>query len=192
MKHTTGGRLIQATLWTIYPLAIYFGLQVMQPRYVALLLALALLLRRRGDAWQLLRGSSHLDRGVLIGLLALAGATTLTNSELLLRLYPAAVNAGMLLLFALSLIYPPSMAERFARLREPELPAAGVRYTRKLTQIWCLFFVANGSFAVLTALYSSREFWALYNGFIAYLLIGALFLGESLYRRCHLARRTAP
>ena len=71
----------------------------------------------------------------------------------------------MLLLFGLSLLYPPSMAERFARLREPDLPPAGVRYTRQLTQIWCVFFVANGAAAIVTAFYASREIWAWYNGF---------------------------
>lgn len=186
------GKLMQALLWAVYPLAIYFGLRLMQPRYVALLLALSLLLRRRGDAWRLLQGSSGVDRAVLIALLALAGATALANSELLLRFYPAAVNAGILLLFGLSLIYPPSMVERFARLSEPDLPPAGVRYTRQVTQIWCVFLVANGAAAVWTALYASRDTWAWYNGCIAYLLMGILFAGEWLFRRRHLARRTAP
>jgi uncharacterized membrane protein len=43
---------------------------------------------------------------VLTGLLLLAGSTAVTNSELLLRLYPAAVNLGMLLLFGGSLRLP--------------------------------------------------------------------------------------
>lgn len=175
--------LLQALLWLAYPLLILFGLQLLEPRYVALLLGLTLLLRQRRDAGRLLAGLSRIDRAVLVALLALAGVTALTNSETLLRLYPAAVNVGMLLLFGLSLSKPPSMVERFARLREPDLPPAGVRYTRRVTQVWCLFFIANGGVATYTALQTSREIWTLYNGFIAYLLMGALFAGEWLVRR---------
>lgn len=187
----TGAKLLQALLWLAYPLVIFFGLQVFEPRYVALLLGLALLLRRRRDAGRLLAGLSRIDRTVLIALLALAGITALTNSEPLLRLYPAAMSLGMLLLFGVSLIYPPTMVERFARLSEPDLPPAGVRYTRRVTQVWCAFFVANGSVAAYTALQASRETWALYNGLIAYVLMGALFAGEWLIRRRKLARRPA-
>ncbi|MEO8409184.1 MAG: hypothetical protein ABI478_01320 [Propionivibrio sp.] len=182
-------RLLQALLWLVYPLAIYFGLKVFEPRSVALLLAAALLLRRRRDAGKLLAGLTRIDRGVLLALLSLAAATALTNSELLLRLYPAAVNLGLLLLFGLSLLSPCSMVERFARLREPNLPPSGVRYTRRITQVWCVFFAGNGSFAAWTALYATRDQWALYNGLIAYLLMGGLFTGEWVIRRFYQVRQ---
>lgn len=185
----TGAKLLHALLWLVYPLAIFFGLQAFEPRYVALLLGVALLLRRRSDASRLLAGLSRINLAVLVALFALAGITALTNSETLLRLYPAAVSLGMLLLFGLSLKFPPSMVERFARLTEPDLPPAGVLYTRRVTQVWCAFFIANGGVSIYTALQSSREAWALYNGIIAYLLMGALFAGEWLIRRRCLARR---
>jgi uncharacterized membrane protein len=181
------GNLIQALLWLVYPLAIFFGLQVLEPRLVALLLAAALLLRRRRDAGRFLAGLTRIDLAVLAGLLSLATLIAVTNSETLLRLYPAAVNLGMLLLFGLSLRFPPSMVERFARLREPDMAPAGVSYTRRVTQVWCVFFIANGSFAAWTALYASRDTWAWYNGFVAYLLMGVLFAGEWLLRRRILA-----
>lgn len=177
------GKLLQALLWLAYPLLIFFGLQALEPRYVALLLAGVLLLRRGRDTRRFLGGLTRIDRAVLATLLSLAAVSAATNSEALLRLYPAALSLGMLLLFALSLKFPPSMIERFARLHEPELPPAGVRYTRRVTQVWCAFFVANGSVAAWTALYASRDVWALYNGLISYLLVGLLFAGEWLLRR---------
>ena len=186
-----GNYLLQGVLWLIYPLAIFYGLSFMEPRYVALLLAVTLLLRRYKDAARLLSGASRADLIVVAALLALAAMTVWSNSELLLRFYPAAMNAGMLVLFGLSLRRPPSMVERFARLREPDLPPAGVRYTRQVTCLWCLFFVFNGAVAAASAIYASRELWALYNGFIAYLLMGALFAGEWLCRRYFLARSSA-
>jgi uncharacterized membrane protein len=183
--------MLDMLLWLAYPLVIFFGLELLEPRYVALLLACALLLRSRRNASRFLAGLTRINVAVLTGLLGLAVFTGVTNSEILLRFYPAAMSLGMLLLFSLSLKFPPSMIERFARLREPNLPLAGVQYTRRVTQVWCAFFVANGTVAAWTALYASRDAWAMYNGLIAYILMGALFAGESLLRRRFLPHRAA-
>jgi len=183
-------KLLSPLLWLAYPLTIYFGLRVFEPRTVALLLAVALILRRRKEAHRLLSGLTRIDLATLVALLCLAALTALTNSETLLRFYPAAVNLGMLLLFGFSLISGPSMIERFARLQEPDLSPDGVRYTHRVTQIWCAFFVANGIAAAWSAVYASREQWAFYNGFLAYLLMGVLFAGEWLVRQ-HLRKRQA-
>jgi uncharacterized membrane protein len=174
---------LKALSWLACPLLILFGLRVFEPRHVALMLAACLLLGRGREAARLLAGFSRVERGLLAGLLLLAGTTAMANSELLLRLYPVAMNFGLLSLFFLSLFFPPSMIERFARLGDPHLPAAAIRYTRRLTQIWCAFFIANGVIALYTALCASRDAWALYNGLIAYLLMGALLGGERLFRR---------
>jgi len=182
-------KIFQVFLWLVYPLAIYFGLQFLEPWVVALLLAFSLLVRRISDGSRLLKDLSRAEIGVFVCMLCLAAATTLTNSETLLRLYPAGMNFGMLLIFWLSLMNPPSMVERFARLREPNLPPSGVVYTRRVTQFWCGFFVVNGALAIFTALYTSRETWALYNGLIAYLLMGAIFAGEWLVRLFFVKRR---
>lgn len=176
-------RTLQALGWLAYPLLIYFGLHLLQPRYVALLLAAAMLLRRRREMQRFMTGLSWIDRLVMAVLLCLAGMTAIVNSELLLRLYPAAVAAGMLLIFAMSLYSPPSMIERFARLQQPNLPPAGVRYTRRVTQAWCVFLVVNTSIALYTALFAGIDTWSLYNGLIAYLLMGAMFGGEWLVRK---------
>lgn len=98
-------------------------------------------------------------------------------------LYPVFVNFMLLITFGLSLQHPPTVIERMARLKEPELSAAAVAYTRTVTKVWCLFFVLNGMAALGTALFASIEIWTLYNGAIAYVLIGTLFCGEYLVRR---------
>ena len=182
--------LLSVLSWVLYPLIIFFGLRLAEARYVALALVATLLLRRRQHAARFLASLTAVDRAVLGGLLLLAGTTALTNSENLLRLYPAAVNLGMLLLFGSSLLSPPSMIERFARLADPELPPAAIAYTRRVTQIWCVFFIVNGSVAVYTALQAGRDAWALYNGCIAYVLMGALLGSEWLFRRFYLTPKT--
>jgi uncharacterized membrane protein len=105
-----------------------------------------------------------------------------SNVWLPLKLYPVFVNTALLAIFAYSLIYPPSIIERFARLRDPDLPAQAIGYTRRVTQVWFVFFAINGAFALMTALWASPAIWTLYNGVIAYLMMGVLFAGEYFVR----------
>jgi uncharacterized membrane protein len=51
-----------------------------------------------------------------------------------------------------------------------------------------VFFVCNGAIAAVTALAASDRVWALYNGAIAYGLIGAMFAGEWIVRQRVMAR----
>lgn len=100
-----------------------------------------------------------------------------------LKLYPVLVNAGLLITFGITLYFPPTMIERFARIHEPNLSASGVTYTRHVTLAWCVFFAVNGLIALATVLWASDEIWLLYNGMISYCLIAALVAGEWLIRR---------
>jgi len=175
--------MTRALFGLLYPVTVYFALQWFEPRQIAVVLAIFLLLRWKHQAVQLLSGLSGVSRGILIILLLLCLAVLVANNEILLRLYPAVVNFGLLTIFGMTLWQSHSMVERFARIRHKHLPAEGVRYTRYVTYAWCLFFALNGLAASWTAVASSRETWALYNGFIAYLLMGTLFIGEWLIRR---------
>ena len=103
--------------------------------------------------------------------------------------YPVAVNALLLALFALSLLTPHSAVELLARLRHPDLDEHGVRYTRHVTAAWCIFFILNGALALLTCLHGDLQVWAIYNGVLAYILIGVMFAAEYLVRRSVLERR---
>lgn len=145
---------------------------------MALLLASVWLLRRLISS-----ARSPFDNALAFAGIAVAAVGFAANSEVVLRLYPVAVNAIFLALFGFSLRYPPSVVERIARRQDPALSAAGVRYAHRVTQAWCAFFVANGAAAGYTAFFSSREVWAWYNGAIAYGLIALMFSGEWLIRR---------
>lgn len=177
------GAVLATILLALYPLLVYWSLDFLQPRWLGLLLAAMLVLRHHDKLLMAARQTGAGERMVIIILLALAALVAASNSELLLKMYPALMNLAMLALFGLSLRNPPSMIERFARLARPALPDSAIPYTRKVTQLWCIFFVANGGIALFTALYASREIWALYNGLIAYLLMGLMFAGEWTYRR---------
>ena len=109
-------------------------------------------------------------------------AALLLRSSVSLLYYPVLVNAVFLLAFATSLFQSQTLVERLARRVDPELPPEGVRYTRKVTFAWCVFFVVNGSIAWWTTT-QPMSVWTLYNGLIAYVAIGAMFGGEWLIRR---------
>jgi uncharacterized membrane protein len=166
-----------------YPLAIYVALLWFEPRWVALAVAAVILLRWRGRALGMFAGMSWLSHAVIAGSMLLALGALAANDERLLLLYPAGISLVLLALFALSLRSPPSMVERMARITHPDIPEEAVRYCRHVTEVWCVFFAVNAAISIWSALGASREIWAIYNGFIAYLAMGTLLGGEWLLRR---------
>jgi len=173
-------QLLKATIIGLsiaYPFMIYWGLQYYQASNLLLLLLILLALR-----W--VASSKKFESIVLLAILITVVTIAFTwGYQLGLKFYPAMVNLGFLILFGTSLVFPPSMVERFARIQDPNLSPEGVAYTRKVTWIWSIFFVLNGSIAAVTAVWASNEVWTLYNGLIAYLLIGILAGGEWVVRQ---------
>ncbi|MEQ1975734.1 hypothetical protein ABLA76_07735 [Xenorhabdus sp. SGI240] len=115
--------------------------------------------------------------------LTLGLASLFLRNHQLLMYYPVVVNAVLLILFSNSLRCGPPIIERIARIKEPNLPPKGIIYTRKVTYIWCLFFIFNGTVSLGTCLYNNMTLWTLWNGVVSYLLIGLLISIEWLVRQ---------
>jgi uncharacterized membrane protein len=178
-KNSSVSRILTifAVLLTLtYPLAVWLAEGRVEPRVMAAFLVLTGLTRLPALLFD------HATHWWLSAISVLVIAAIWANGSLPLKLYPVLVNGALLAMFAYSLLAPPTVVERLARLREPDLPAKAIAYTRRVTQMWCGFFVINGCAALLTALYASSALWWFYNGFIAYLLIGLLFAGEYCVR----------
>lgn len=174
--HAAAIAALFAAVSLAYPLLVYLALGRFEPRWISLLLAAVAALRAlmaRQPFWWALAAAATL----------LAALAFFANAAAPLKLYPLLVNVAMLGVFGASLVWPPSAIERIARLQRPDLPPSGVAWTRKVTQAWCGFFVCNGALALLTALFAPERIWALYNGLVAYVLMGAMFGGEWLLRR---------
>ena len=92
-------------------------------------------------------------------------------------------NALMLAVFGGSLFAKQTVIERLARLQHPDLPPEGVCHTRRVTQIWCAFFIFNGATAAILAGLQYYDWWAAYTGIVSYVLMGILFAGEWIYRK---------
>jgi uncharacterized membrane protein len=161
----------------LYPFFVYFGMEhVSTPVFAMILGAVWLirapaLLRQPGGHWML--GAA----------LAYCVMLAFSGEALMLRWYPTLISALLLFVFGISLKYGPPMVERIARVREPDLPPEAVPYTRKVTRVWVGFFVFNGLMSTALTLWAPLSWWMLYNGFIAYLIMGVLFGGEWLLRR---------
>lgn len=164
-------------LITLYPLWVYLSLNNFDPRVVAVLILFVAATRWVTQSSAIGNASWLFSGAVIITL-----TTIISGSSLGLKLYPVIINLSMLIFFASSLRSGPSVIERLARLKEPNLPESGVVYTRKVTILWCVFFILNGAISLATS-FASDEVWALYNGLISYILIGLLFCGEYAVRR---------
>jgi uncharacterized membrane protein len=127
--------------------------------------------------------TSNVQYLLALALVAVALYALLAGRAEGLRYYPVVVNALLLSAFAGSLWRGMPVIERMARLTEPDLSPQAVSYTRRVTGVWCLFFLFNGLVALFTAIWGSFELWTLYNGFLSYILMAALFGAEWLVRR---------
>jgi uncharacterized membrane protein len=167
-------------LTVLYPALIYVGYRLhLPPASLALVLLPLLFWRAKviGGGWLL---------PLCIVAIGMAAATL--SSHIPLLLYPVAVNAALLITFAASLVHPPTVVERMARLRHPELPQSASVYLRNVTLAWCAFFACNGAVALFTVFHGG-QWWFWYNGVIAYVLIGLMFAGEWLVRG-HVVRQS--
>ncbi|MDX3774799.1 hypothetical protein QE250_11785 [Chromatiaceae bacterium AAb-1] len=169
--------LLKAAL-CLYPFYVWYAISYWHPAAALLPVAMLLLLK------SCLPGTERTTRAFFaITALFLLLALWLEQAEQAMLFYPVWVNAGLLLLFSASLIFPPPVIERLARLMEGELDARGIAYTRKVTQVWCVFFLLNGGIAAITAVIGNWNIWLWYNGVISYGLMGLLMLIEWQVRR---------
>lgn len=175
MKTLLNGLL--ALLTMLYPFIVYFGSRYLESRQIAAIILVTLGLRLLFSYT-----ARHWSSPLMLAGMLYFGFAIWSDGLATLRFYPVIANAAMLLLFAWTLFCPPSLVERIARVQHPDLPLSGILYTKRVTEVWCLFFIFNGSLAFATAKWCSFELWSLYNGFIAYILMGILFIIEYIVR----------
>jgi uncharacterized membrane protein len=181
-------RNIPRTVWlslaiiggVAYPLVVYFGLPFLPPSLLILvalgLLAVRVLVARRSG------GSDRWLLALLIAAIVLIALAAI-DSRMAVKAYPVLLSLTAACVFGTSLLSPPTVVERLARLSEPNLSPEGVAYTRTVTRIWTIFLLGNAAVAAAVGLWGSIEQWTLWNGFISYLLMGSLFIGELAVRR---------
>ncbi len=174
--------LLTGLMLLAWPFLIGFGLTHNSLPWLLPVMALLLLLRLR-QARRNTGPMRYVVQCVALAGIALCAASYLLKTHQWLLFYPVVVNLVMLAVFGGSLWTAMPLVERLARLREPNLPPEGVRYTRRVTLVWCGFFIGNGAMALYTVLHGDMHLWTLWNGMVAYILMGTLMAAEWLVRQ---------
>lgn len=120
---------------------------------------------------------------VNVVMMALGAWVLLRGEGTAFQVYPLLISGGLLVVFASSLLSKQPMIERFVAVYEKNITPEKQAYMRRVTQLWCGFFVLNFMLSAYTWLAMSLEAWTWYNGVISYLLIGLVFIAEYAYRR---------
>jgi uncharacterized membrane protein len=190
----TVAAVLLGTVLVAYPLFVWIGLSRGSPRHVAaimlLLVAPIAAIRMKRSQRAAMRGLAAVPL-VTVSCLVLSAAL---DAEGFMLAVPVLINAIFLAVFGWSLRSGAMpMVERFARLQEPDLSPDKQAWCRTWTVLWSVFFVANGSTALVLALLvvadaAPRAWWATYNGLIAYVLMGIMFASEWTMRRRRFSR----
>lgn len=179
----------------VYPVIVFFCLVVFKvplkvfSLFIVFMALLYLLLATGGKGS--LREKARKNAKFLFSaaLLLAAGLVCIaTGKSLFIKLYPAVMNGAFLFTFASTLFMKPNICFRFACLSDRKLADSPMarnveRYCQKVTVLWCVFFILNGSAALLTVFLGDDKSWSVYNGGISYALMGAIFAGEYITRK---------
>ena len=167
-------RLLGLGLFLSYPAVAHFGRPATA---LALLAALAAYLL--ASLW--LR---HPLRWLAAPLAGVAVYWSAPQVEWLLFIPPIVINLALAWVFGRTLVRARvPLISRFALMEQETLSAEVASYTRMLTWLWTLLFVAAAGISLALAMSGNRDAWSLFTNLINYLLVGGLFLGEFLYRR---------
>ncbi len=121
----------------------------------------------------------------------------ITGKEFFLKLYSVVINLTLLAVFGSTLFFQPNIIFRFATLADKSILGSSYEnqvksYCKKVTIVWCCFFILNGAAATITTFADkifglspeiARKVWAMYNGGISYVLMGTLFVVEFIVRK---------
>ena len=165
-------------IFLLYPLIVFIGLKWFEPSIIALVLVSLTLLR---VYFSKNKAPIPLTKVIGINAILLLSFSVFANSALLLKLYPVVMSFSFFSVFIYSIFKAPAVITLIASARG-KITENAVTYTRKVTMVWCCFFILNG-FIALWTVFQSDEYWAIYNGIISYVLMGMLFACEWLVRR---------
>ena len=163
-----------------YPFLVYFTMNTL-PLWAFFVIGLSLIALRLYSLRRKVSVTKAFWGFCVVGLLL---ALLFVHDELAaVQAYPVLISLTVASVFGYSLLFPPTLVERIARLTEPDLSAGGIVYTRRVTWIWFVFLIMNAAVSLSTILWGSMSQWTLWNGLVSYLLMGMLFVCEYAVRK---------
>ena len=174
--------VLLAIITVCYSLIIYASLPFLSIRYISLILIGGFAVR-----FFISRPNKLTLSNCIPIIICVIGVTTgisgaIFSNLMIIKLYPVIINTMMLTIFMYSLYQPPTIIERFEKIKDKNLPDEALPYIRIVTKSWCVFFIINGLIALYTVFFASFKTWALYNGLLSYLFMGVFFTAELLIR----------
>lgn len=156
-----------------YPFVVFYTLQQnIAIRFIGLILLMAVVFSFIRN-----RNKFIFTLGLILCFLAI-----FYNQEIFLKLYPVMMNAAVCCIFSLSLAKTPLITQFAQKMNKQPLDQHTLTYTRNATCAWAIFMFFNTVISLITV-FLSNEIWVLYNGFISYILIGIMMLGEYIVRK---------
>ena len=156
-----------------YPFMVFYALQQnVAIRFIGLVLLMVVI-------FSFMRNK---NKYMLISGLFLCFLIILFNQEIFLKFYPVLMNTAVCTIFTLSLKKTPLITQFAQKMQKEPLNQEKLNYTRKATKAWAIFMFMN-TVASLITVFLSDEIWAIYNGFISYILIGTMMLSEYIIRK---------
>jgi uncharacterized membrane protein len=177
----TAVRVLQILLLILYPIAVHASVYLHQPN-IALIPLLLLMVSHIQPKKIFI---SPLKHGLILFVLAgLIVSSQVYDLSVLLYLPPIMINLMLLIIFAKTLLPDQEpLITKLARVvyhdNQPEVQ----KYTRHVTKIWCLFFVAMLMETILLSLFADERTWSLFSNFLNYVFIAMLFSVEYIYRK---------
>jgi uncharacterized membrane protein len=128
--------------------------------------------------------------GVLGAVAAAAALLPLAATPALLFLPPLCVNLGLAWFFGRTLAPGrEALITRFAQIQHADPPPEVRAYTRRLTLVWTVFFVAMAAVSGGLAVFGAHAAWVWFTAVGNYLCVAALFLVEYVWRRRRFPRQ---
>ena len=147
-----------------------------------ILLAPLVLLTCRSPAGRLFAGVA------VAATVALLAAAVDDSEQFLLYLIPVLINSVLAVLFGRTLLPGKTpVITRFSVLLRGKLEPLALGYTRRITQLWTLFFLLLALESLLLALFAPLQIWSLFVNILNYLFAALLFTGEYFFRIHYLA-----
>jgi len=181
-------RICGAVLGFLFPFLVYLGIRKDATLTVTLLILGMAVIHFAGIAG---KPEKHQITGryhrilVFVAVLIMAGFFWWSGDFAVVKMYPLLITGSFFAVFAGSLLPGRTpVIELFASItvKKEERDDFFRKYCRKVTHVWCVFFIINGSISAYTAVCCSDETWILYNGMISYILLGMMFGGEYAVR----------
>jgi uncharacterized membrane protein len=154
--------------------------------FLLLLLPFLLLVLRNGTA--------RLAVGLLFLLALYLGLDVIIEQgPPLFYLPPILINLMLAILFGRTLRPGQTpLITQYSILIRGKLEPQVVSYTRRVTQLWTLFFIFMATQSLLLALFAPVEIWSLFVNLLNYIFTIMLFVGEFLFRVRYLSSLEHP